>query len=676
MRWHNSGGYLGAVSPSPLRRCLEEIARYDGREVDLLARLVQVVRPTSQEWKQRLVPRFDALVNLLENDPVLCAGLSAYMRRITAGMTFHRTLTDAGLPSGEFWPELRRRIGYRFLPPQPEQGTSEHLLVNVFYRKGEAEWVLALPEGLCIRLLELLGIPDDDVHAVSELMFAAQVLGLRIAGKAFDAEVLRMVPDRENLDNPFLLLADDLDEHLQCIRTSADARDTDGPGHRRTTALLDECRKVIAEAYGHAGRLGMTMRVNQQLMRMEQMLDRLEVVLTILAVDPGRTSASKRVQLLKQLLRFSSGSTRVSDFLNASTQVVAREITQHTGRTGEHYITTSHQEYRRMLSTALGGGALVAMACLIKAWMATIEASLFGHALLYSLNYAWVFIGIYLLHLTLATKQPAMTAATIAASLDAGRKEGVRHYGALAVLVARVFRSQFIAFVGNVFMACPVAILLALGWNWAMGPDLLAHKSAKMLHELHPFASLALPHAAIAGIFLFLAGLIAGSVGNWSVHGRIPQRLQEHPVLKMWLAPEKRARLAAYFERNAPGIISNFWFGVFMGSVGMVGTFFGLPLDIRHITFAAGNLGLGLVGAQGQVETWTVVWSVLGIGLIGFVNFAVSFSLSLMLALRSRGIPLRELRPIVGAVRTRFRRYPATFLVPPLSAMTEQVEEG
>ncbi|HRP01005.1 MAG TPA: recombinase, partial [Flavobacteriales bacterium] len=75
-------------------------------------------------------------------------------------------------------------------------------------------------------------------------------------------------------------------------------------------------------------------------------------------------------------------------------------------------------------------------------------------------------------------------------------------------------------------------------------------------------------------------------------------------------------------------------------------------------------------------ETWTVVWSVLGIGLIGFVNFAVSFGLSLTLALRSRGIPLRELRPIVGAVRERFRRHPTTFLVPPLSAASEQVEEG
>jgi site-specific recombinase len=98
----------------------------------------------------------------------------------------------------------------------------------------------------------------------------------------------------------------------------------------------------------------------------------------------------------------------------------------------------------------------------------------------------------------------------------------------------------------------------------------------------------------------------------------------------------------------------------------MVGTFFGLPLDIRHITFAAGNLGLGLVGANWSVDLWMVLWSVLGIGLIGFINFAVSFGLSLSLALRSRGIALVELAPIVTAVRLHFRKEPASFFFPPI----------
>jgi site-specific recombinase len=668
------------MTRSSLRICLEEIAKYDGEGPEPLARLVQLVRPTAAEWRERRVPRFDALVTLLENDPVLCAGMSAYVRRLTMGMTFHRTLTDAGLPSGAFWPELRRRIGFKLLPPQPEEHTSDHLLVNVFYRERDADWVVGLNEGRCVRLLHLLGLAEDadfERHAVKELLFAVQVLGLRVAGKAFDADVLRMLPEMARFDNPFYALADAVDDQIDALREAPEQRSMDNTHHVRTMSLLAECRNAISAAFGNSARLGMTMSINQQLMRMERMLDRLEVVLHILAIDQGREAVSKRVQLFKALVSFSAGSTRVVGFLNASTHVVAREITQHTGRTGEHYITSNASEYHHMLRTALGGGALVALACVIKAWMGTLEGSLFGHAMLYSLNYAWVFIGIYLLNLTLATKQPAMTAATIAATLDEGRGQaGDERYNALARLVARVWRSQFIAFVGNVFMAFPVAVALAYGWNELFGPELFAHKSAKLIHELHPLRSLAIPHAAIAGVFLFISGLIAGSVSNWSVHGRIPQRLREHPVLKVWLGLEKRERLARFYERNAGGIISNFWFGVFMGSVGMVGTFFGLPLDIRHITFAAGNLGLGMVGAHWSVDLWTILWAVLGIGLIGFVNFAVSFGLSLSLALRSRGIALIELAPIVSAVRVHFRNEPVSFFLPPIGRRNGVGAEG
>jgi len=274
------------------------------------------------------------------------------------------------------------------------------------------------------------------------------------------------------------------------------------------------------------------------------------------------------------------------------------------------------------------------------------------------------FIAIYLLHLTLATKQPAMTAATIAQAVDEGRHDRRRDYSSLAELVARVWRSQFIAFVGNVAMAFPVALALGYGWNLLFGPDLLAHKSDKMLHELDPFTSLAVPHAAIAGIFLFLSGLIAGSISNASIHSNVPLRIQEHPLLKLVMSPGWRQRLAGSYERHAGGIISNFWFGVFMGSVGAVGTFLGLALDIRHITFAAGNMALGLVGADWQVTAYTITASILGIGLIGLFNFLVSFSLSLSLALRSRGIPVAEARPIVAAVLARFRRNPLSFFLP------------
>lgn len=655
---------------APLRAVLESIAAHNGDDVDLLAALVRVLRPTRSQRARREVPAIPALINLLQHQEDLRSGIASYLHRLLRGKSMARTLTDAGMPSGSFWHELRQRLTYKLLPYQPGEDSLDHVLINVFYEEDDAKWLADVPLNQAMELAGLLGAdegpdpPHDDLVLIDAL-FAAKVLGLRIAGHAFDGEVLRMVPEHANFESPFVLLEDKLDGYLDGLRLGRVSRRTDEPLLLAVMDLCRRCHALIAEAYANAAEFGITFRVNQHLLLMERMLQRLEHVLLIVApLNPDRRR--QLVDLTRGLVLISSGRNRVGAFIERSTQAVAREVTQHTGRKGEHYITSTRSEYRAMLFSALGGGAIVALACMLKAWYGSIEGSLFFHAALYSMNYAMAFIAIYLLHLTLATKQPAMTAATIAAALDAGRGDAAKQrYEDLAGLIARVWRSQFIAFVGNVFMAFPVALLLGLAWNLTFGNELLAQKSDKLLHELDPFTSLAIPHAAIAGVFLFLSGLIAGSVTNASIHRHVPLRIREHPLLKTVMPEHWRRRIARWYELHAGGVISNFWFGVFMGSVGAVGAFLGLSLDIRHITFAAGNLALGLVGADWQVTAYAVGASIIGIGLIGLFNFAVSFGLSLALAMRSRGVPLAEIFTMFAVVRDRFLADPRSFFLPP-----------
>src|SRR5690606_18594300 len=127
-------------------------------------------------------------------------------------------------------------------------------------------------------------------------------------------------------------------------------------------------------------------------------------------------------------------------------------------------------------------------------------------ALAYSLNYATGFVIIYLLHFTIATKQPAMTAQTIAAQLASGRPADV---DAVALLISRVARTQFIAVLGNVLLAMPVALAVTMLVVW-LGADAPAHKSAQLVADLHPLDSPAIFHAAIAGVWLFCAGIVSG----------------------------------------------------------------------------------------------------------------------------------------------------------------------
>jgi site-specific recombinase len=57
-------------------------------------------------------------------------------------------------------------------------------------------------------------------------------------------------------------------------------------------------------------------------------------------------------------------------------------------------------------------------------------------------------------------------------------------------------------------------------------------------------------------------------------------------------------------------------------------------------------------------------WGIFGIGVIGLVNFIVSFSLSLGLAFRSRSIPLFEIRFVTVSIWNHFKSRPFSFFFP------------
>ena len=111
------------------------------------------------------------------------------------------------------------------------------------------------------------------------------------------------------------------------------------------------------------------------------------------------------------------------------------------------------------------------------------------------------FVMIYLMNFTLATKQPAMTAATMARVLSEGRNTK-KNYIDFAHLVSKLFRSQFIAFVGNVLLSFPVALIIIYGLEIIFKQNLAIDKSSKLLLDLDPIHSKAIFHACIAGFFL------------------------------------------------------------------------------------------------------------------------------------------------------------------------------
>jgi site-specific recombinase len=242
-------------------------------------------------------------------------------------------------------------------------------------------------------------------------------------------------------------------------------------------------------------------------------------------------------------------------------------------------------------------------------------------------------------------------------------------------LVSKLFRSQFIAFVGNVLWSFPVALAIIYGLDVLFQENFAAEKATKLLNDHDPFNSKAILHACIAGFYLFISGIISGNVANNAVFYQIPKRIAKNPLINQILGPKIARTASGFYARNWAGIVSNFWFGVCLGATGPIGSFLGLDLDIRHITFAAGNVALGFYGKGFSVDTYTLWISLITVFIIGFFNFAVSFGLSMVLAFRSRKVNFGEVKEIYKEIFRYFLKNPLRFFFPIRSFLDGRAKE-
>ncbi|WP_281336711.1 recombinase [Flavobacterium eburneipallidum] len=641
-------------------------------QLEPLIELIRLIRPLNTKYTERV--DLKEIILFLKANYSYRIQFSIYLKEVLKNRKFNKILTDAAiLQDVDFIFEVKKRIFAKFLPYQPQKDTLEYVLNQVFYLANDGTWIDKILMEQLVELYDILGFEsmyeNAEANSVfSELLVATHLITQRISGRALETDVIKMVPEFDDYESPFSAF----EKELFLIEDEINRADkhyisSDDLSYAQLLVLHQHCEGFVEKAFHNSSKYGISLRVNQNLLKIKQQLDRLKFLISLFIVDSEMDKKNNEIALVVQLIKFNCYKNNVRKFIAESIQLISYEITQHTAKTGEKYITETRNEYFKMFWNALGGGFIVGILCIIKVLLSKVDTSIFGHAFLYSMNYAFGFIIIYILGFTLATKQPAMTASALIKALEEGElKQGKKteKYNAFAILFARVFRSQFIAFVGNVIMAFPISLLGIWLIDYAFDYNIAATKWQKLITDISPVHSLAIFHAAIAGLFLFLSGIISGSIANRDKHNQVYFRIAEHPVLKKSFGKVRTLKFAKLYEKKWAGIISNFWFGVFMGSTASIGLFLGLNLDIRHITFVSGNLALGMYGANYEVSDSMLFWGIFGIGIIGLVNFMVSFSLSLGLAFRSRAIPLFELRFVTASIWNHFKSKPFSFFFP------------
>ncbi len=233
----------------------------------------------------------------------------------------------------------------------------------------------------------------------------------------------------------------------------------------------------------------------------------------------------------------------------------------------------------------------------------------------------------------------------------------------LAKLLIDVCRSQSVAVFGNVSIAVLLAAGIAFGYAHTHGQPLLNEAvTAYQFKSIEIFTQPTLWYAAIAGVWLFCSGIIAGFFDNRSDYLNLRQRLPFNPFLRKIMPPEPRRRLAAYIHKHYGSLMGNFIFGMLLGMTGYFGHLFGLPLDIRHVAFSSANLGYAAI--SGHADVFTFILGLASVLAIGMVNLVVSFSLALAVALRSRGTRLGSIRNLLKSFWNQVKANPLILLYP------------
>ena len=118
-------------------------------------------------------------------------------------------------------------------------------------------------------------------------------------------------------------------------------------------------------------------------------------------------------------------------------------------------------------------------------------------------------------------------------------------------------------------------------------------------------------------------------------------------------------------DEHYGAICGNVFFGMYLGLLSAAGPLTGLPLDIRHVAFSTANIGIAVQTLGVMKAVHVLPETVIGVAFIGVVNLAVSFSLALFVAMKSRGLGAAPIYRLALLLARRFLRDPLAFFKPP-----------
>ena len=617
------------------------------------------------------IPRLRSLVQLLESEGELRAQVQLSLGKLLAEIDSLALFAEAGLPSvHSFATEVVQRLVGKLMPSARDDSDTCKLLADLYASRFYAQQFTTLTPELFRRIVNVLTPADDEsfwARQEHDMQEAMRLLASRISALGLQPEVRDRSVASRIAHSPFYELVPKT-EALLAAGESASTAEYDA-----WKQIVIRCRAEMEAVYEHMESAGISVELVFDLKTIQACLVRIERLAKVLAAADADERSAAVQSLLVRLIEGNIADKQLSTLLHDNLDLLARKVVDRTGDTGEHYIAASKAEYWHMWRAALGGGLLTVLTAAFK--LRIIEAHLppFVEGFASGTNYAISFLLLQVFGLVLATKQPATTAAAFARIIrDHG---GAQRSSKLTEFVARITSTQLAAALGNVVAVSLGALAFEAVWRFVFGESYLPELSASHVYEtLNPFASGTALFAIETGVILWLAALAGSWAENAAVYYRLADAVAQHPLgLRVSKAFSKKA--AYVVKHNIGGWATSIVLGYLLGFAPEFGAFFGLPIDIRHVTLSTGTLALAVArfGTESLGHRWFYHAS-LGIAVIFVLNLFTSFTIAAYVALRAYDVGAREQWAILRSLTIAAFRAPLRFIWP--SFGTESLERA
>jgi site-specific recombinase len=656
----NPHGISGGSLPRILERFCSQ-SNQSGR-VHYFVELVNWTRSGNKSSSASDGPqRLKELLLFLEENAPLRAEFQIAFHAMLGEIQAVSLIAEAGLhPRESMWSEVVRRIVERVLPPARGDADLAKLVYRLHpddrYIQGFLDWSDELFER-AVRVLT----PDDDLSAWNrqrlDLHQSLCLLGSHIAGVGLSPAFRERCHPYPVDESPYCLL-----QQLAGELARVDARAEGAPLLEALRAEMARCRKELEYMHARMEDMGVSTSLEFDMSTIDRALRRTDCIANVLFAD-AQDGFREVKELLDDVMRARLEDLSLSAVVRENAGLLARKIVDRTGKTGEHYIANTRDEYWGMWRAALGGGLLVVASAAIKMKINVAGLPPFFEGFLVGTNYAVSFLVLQALGLALATKQPSMTAATYAKIVR--MTHGKERLEKLTEFIRRLTRTQLAAVVGNLLTVTVGAVLFARAWSyWFSRPYLPPSSSAYVYETLNPFTSGTGLYAALTGVVLWISALAGGWVENFATYNRLPEAIADHP-LGWRIGVERMGRVAKIFERNISGWSTSIVLGYLLGFIPLLGHFFGIPLDVRHVTLSTGTLALAAtsLGKDWLYRGW-FIHTLFGIAVIFVLNLGVSFGIASWLASRAYGVRYSDHLQLLKYIVKSFFRSPGRFFYP------------